>query len=83
MELVRYLLKQPDVKPFLSQRICQDPLENFGHQWQEVGFITTQMFKSLQRTPKLFVSSTRSVIGPKGVTATEVEVNAQALRKCG
>ncbi len=27
--LVRYMFKQPDVKSFLSQRICQDPLERF------------------------------------------------------
>lgn len=38
MELVRYLFKQPDVKSFLSQRICQDPLENFfGRQRQRGG----------------------------------------------
>ena len=29
MELVEYLFEQPDVKSFLSQRLCQDPLENF------------------------------------------------------
>ena len=29
VELVNYLFKQPDVKSFLSQRLCQDPLENF------------------------------------------------------
>ena len=35
IEMVRYLFTQPDVKLFLSQRICQDPLERFfGCQWQ-------------------------------------------------
>ena len=29
MELVKYLFEQADVKSFLSQRPCQDPLENF------------------------------------------------------
>ena len=38
IELVRYLFKLPDVKSFLSQRICQDPLENFfGCQRQRRG----------------------------------------------
>ena len=27
--MVRYLFTLPDVKSFLSQRICQDPLERF------------------------------------------------------
>lgn len=29
MELVRYIFNIPGVKSFLSQRICQDPLERF------------------------------------------------------
>lgn len=29
MELVPYILKQPGVKYFLSEKICQDPLEKF------------------------------------------------------
>ena len=29
MELVLYILKQPGVKYFLSEKICQDPLEKF------------------------------------------------------
>ncbi len=38
VELVRYLFKQPHVKSFLSQRICQDPIENFfGCQRQRGG----------------------------------------------
>ena len=36
--LVRYIFSQPTVKSFLSQRICQDPLENFfGTQRQRGG----------------------------------------------
>ena len=35
IDLVKYLFTIPDVKVFLSNRICQDPLENFfGHQRQ-------------------------------------------------
>ena len=38
VELVRYLFTIPDVKSFLSQRICQDPLECFfGCQRQRGG----------------------------------------------
>ena len=38
VELVRYLFSLPDVKSFLSQRICQDPLERFfGCQRQRGG----------------------------------------------
>lgn len=38
VELVRYLFTLPDVKSFLSQRICQDPLERFfGCQRQRGG----------------------------------------------
>ena len=38
MELVRYLFTLPDVKSFLSPRICQDPLERFfGCQRQRGG----------------------------------------------
>ena len=29
MELVPYILKQPGVKYFLSEKICQDPLEQY------------------------------------------------------
>lgn len=48
VELVRYLFTLPDVQSFLSQRICQDPLERFfGCQWRSM---TTQMPRSLQRT---------------------------------
>ncbi len=36
--MVRYLFTLPDVKSFLSQRICQDPLEHFfGCQRQRGG----------------------------------------------
>ena len=38
MELVRYLFTLPDVQSFVSQRICQDPLERFfGCQRQRGG----------------------------------------------
>lgn len=38
MELVRYVFTIPGVKVFLSQRICQDPLEKFfGCQRQRGG----------------------------------------------
>ena len=38
LELVRYVFTLSDVKSFLSQRICQDPLENFfGNQRQRGG----------------------------------------------
>ena len=38
MELVRYIFTIPDVRSFLSQRICQDPLERFfGCQRQRGG----------------------------------------------
>ena len=38
VELVRYLFTVPDVHSFLSQRICQDPLERFfGCQRQQDG----------------------------------------------
>ncbi len=38
MELVRYLFEVPGVESFLSQRICQDPLERFfGTQRQRGG----------------------------------------------
>ena len=38
MELVRYVFTIPGVQSFLSQRICQDPLENFfGCQRQRGG----------------------------------------------
>ena len=38
IEMVRYLFTLPDVKSFLSQRICQDPLEKiFGCQRQRGG----------------------------------------------
>ena len=38
IELVRYLFTLEDVKSFLSQRLCQDPLENFfGCQRQRGG----------------------------------------------
>lgn len=38
IELVHYLFKLPDVTSFLSQRICQDPLEKFfGCQRQRGG----------------------------------------------
>ena len=30
VERIRYLFTLPDVKSFLSQRICQDPLERFS-----------------------------------------------------
>ena len=34
-DLVEYIFTMPDVQVFLSQWICQDPLENFfGCQWQ-------------------------------------------------
>ena len=39
LELVRYIFKMPDVKSFLSQRICQDPLENFFGQQRQRGGI--------------------------------------------
>ena len=38
MELVHFIFKIPDVKSFLSPRICQDPLEQFfGLQRQRGG----------------------------------------------
>ena len=38
VELVRYIFSLSDVKSFLSQRLCQDPLENFfGRQRQRGG----------------------------------------------
>ena len=38
VELVRYLFSSPDVKVFLSEKICQDPLEKFfGCQRQRGG----------------------------------------------
>ena len=38
VDLVKYVFTLPDVKVFLSQRICQDPLENFfGCQRQRGG----------------------------------------------
>ena len=38
VEMVKYIFTMPDVKSFLSQRICQDPLENFfGRQRQRGG----------------------------------------------
>lgn len=38
VEMVRYLFTMPDVKAFLSRRICQDPLEQFfGCQRQRGG----------------------------------------------
>ena len=38
MELVQYIFTVPGVQSFLSQRICQDPLENFfGCQRQRGG----------------------------------------------
>ena len=38
VEMVRYLFSLPDVISFLSQRICQDPLEQFfGCQRQRGG----------------------------------------------
>ena len=38
IELVQYVFTIPDVKSFLSQRVCQDPLENFfGCQRQRGG----------------------------------------------
>lgn len=38
VELVRYIFKQPGVKAFLSQKICQDPVEKFfGCQRQRGG----------------------------------------------
>ena len=37
-DLVEYIFTMPDVQVFLSQRICQDPLENFfGCQRQRGG----------------------------------------------
>lgn len=38
VELVKYIFTMSDVKSFLSQRLCQDPLENFfGRQRQRGG----------------------------------------------
>ena len=38
LELVPYLFSMPDVQAFLSQRLCQDPLEHFfGLQRQRGG----------------------------------------------
>lgn len=38
IELVKYVFTLPDLKVFLSQRVCQDPLENFfGCQRQRGG----------------------------------------------
>ena len=37
VELVRYLFTLPDMKSFLSQRICQDPLERFFGLQQQRG----------------------------------------------
>ena len=54
MELVKYLFTQPEVKS-LSQHICQVPLENFLAASNDVEFMTTQMFRSLQKTQALRV----------------------------
>ena len=53
VELVQYLFKQPKVTSFLSQRICQDPLENFlAVRDNEEGRMTVWMCKSSSTTPK-------------------------------
>lgn len=50
MELMRYLFKVPGVKSFLSQRMCQDPLERLldANIREEMVMITKNLFKTLK-----------------------------------
>ena len=54
MELVHYLFSLPDVECFLSQRICQDPLERFflAVNAKEEGYMTTRMHKNSAKIHK-------------------------------
>ena len=53
MELVRYIFTFPGVRYFLSERICQDPLEKFFGCQRQRGRVNEN--PSVARTLKLFV----------------------------
>ena len=50
VELVRYVFTLPDVRSFLSQRVCQDPLERFfGCQRQRGGVHDNPNFQEFMK----------------------------------
>lgn len=59
IELVEYVFTLPDISVFLSQRISQDPLENFlVVSGNKVGLMTTRMFKNSRRICRPYELST-------------------------
>jgi len=47
--MARFLLKQPGVKYLLSERFCQDSLEEFFSQEPKAGGMTIQLLLNLRR----------------------------------
>lgn len=58
MDLAQFLFTVPDVKAFLSNKLCQDPLEKFFGQ-QSVGVS--------MKTPKDFIKNTQALRVVHGV----------------
>ncbi len=73
LELVRYVFTLSDGKSFLSQRICQDPLENFfGRQRQRGGVHDNPKVKEfLENTQALRVIKMTKFSTVRGETAEE------------
>ena len=69
VELVRYLFTIEGVSSFLSQRICQDPIENFfGCQRQRGGVNENPNVQSSTNTQALRVTKS-----PKEIAEEEIE----------
>ncbi len=69
MELVEYVFTIPGVTVFLSNRICQDPLENFFGRQRQRGRVNENpsVAEFLQNTQALRVINTETAgVQPKG-----------------
>ena len=70
VELVRYIFTIPGVKYFLSERLSQDPLENFFLVASNNGVVQVRILKSKNsvKTHKPYVTSIQYVVQLQKVT---------------
>ena len=92
VELVEYLFSIPGVSVFLSNRICQDPLENFFGQVRQKGRVnenpnaseflkTTQALRVVNTTCKTVKGNCRGSRKKKASPQDDLEIENTPLKK--
>ena len=84
VDLAKYLLSLPDVTVFLSNRLCQDPLENFLGQQRQRGhaheYPTAQeFFKNTQALRVIHVMCSNVRGNCRASTSTSEDLSSQPL----